>query len=134
MIKDSGLPPQPPPNMVSHTFAKLGHSTGSKADLNAWVASSLEENNVAITRGIANIYFMQANRYKDLRALINTHKEVVKEAKLYKTPAESVTEEMRAMARTHKKHVDEVASKINELEKKLKEAKEERNIDLDKHV
>ena len=33
--KDSRLPP-PPPNVVANVFAKLGHSTASEADMNAW--------------------------------------------------------------------------------------------------
>ena len=100
MGKEAALPP-PPPNAVATSFAKLGHSTANEADMNAWSLSSMEENHAAITRATAEIFYRQASRHRDIRTLITTQKEVVKEAKSFKAKAESVAEEMRAMAKAH---------------------------------
>ena len=59
--------------------------------MNSWAASSLEETNAAITKAAAELFFRQATRHKEMRSLIATQKEIVKEVRLYKTKAESLT-------------------------------------------
>ena len=133
--KDSKLPPPPPPpNDVANMFAKLGHSTANEADMNVWAASSMEENNAAITRAASELFFRQANRHKDMRALITTQKEIVREVKIYKMKAEAVAEEMKVMASSHELESAKATLKISDLEKSLQDVEKERETDLDKHV
>ena len=79
--------------------------------------------------------FAKRTRHKEMRALIATQKEIVREVKLYKTKAESLVEEMKSMASAHTLEAAKAASTISDLEKKLlQDAEKEREIDLDKHV
>ena len=94
----------------------------------------MEENHAAITRAATELFFRQANRHRDMRGLIATQKEVVREVKLYKTKAESLVDEMKAMASAHELQSAKAASKISDLEKKLQDVERESETDLDKHV
>ena len=131
--RDSRLP-SPPPNVVANAFAKLGHSTASEADMNAWAASSLEENNAAITRAATELFYRQLNRHQDVRAMILSQKEIICDVKAHKAKAEAVAEEMKEMANAHALETAKAASTISGLEKKLLYIEKEREIDLDKHV
>ena len=133
--KDNMLPsPPPPPNAVANAFAKLGHSMANEADMNAWVASSMEENNAVITRVVDELFFRQRTMHRDMRALIVTQRKVVREVKIYKTKAESLVEEMKSMANTYTLEAAKAASTISGLDKKLQDVEKEKEIDLDKHV
>ena len=94
----------------------------------------MEENNDVITRAATELFFLQANRHKDIRALIATQREVVREVKIYKTKAESLVEEMKSMASVHTLESAKAASRISDLEKQLLNVEKEREINLDKHV
>ena len=133
LVKEATLPP-PPPNAVATSFAKLGHSTANETDMNAWSLSSMEENHAAITRAATELFYRQASRHRDMRTLITTQKEVVKEAKSFKAKAESVAEEMRAMAKAHITQLGEAEAKLSEAKKKLTEAEQGRSADLEQHV
>ena len=128
--KEAALPP-PPPNAVANAFAKLGHSTANEADMKAWWLYSIEENHDAVTRVATEIFYRQVSRHRDMRTLITTQKEVVKDAKLFKAKAESVVEEIRSMVKTHKQQMEEAEAKLAKAEKKLKEAAEGRSSDLE---
>ena len=102
--------------------------------MNAWSASSLEENNAAITRAAAELFYRQTNRQRDIRAMILSQKEILRDVKAHKARAEAVTEEMKSMAQAHTLESTKAASKISDLEKRLLDVEKEREIDLDKHV
>ena len=102
--------------------------------MNAWAASSLEENNAAITRAATELFYRQANRQRDVRAMILSQKEILRDVKAHKARAEAVTEEMKAMSQAHTLESTKAASKISDLEKRLLDVEKEREIDLDKHV
>ena len=97
-------------------------------------ASSLEENNAAITRAATELFYRQVNRHRDMRAMILSQKEIIRDVKVHKAKAEAVAEEMKAMANTHELESAKAASKISDLEKRLQDVEKERETDLDKHV
>ena len=132
-VCDAGLPP-PPPNFVANGFAKLGLAAVSDAEMNSWATYSLEKTNAAITKAAAEIFFRQTTRHKEMRSLIATQKEIVREVKLYKTKAESLADEMKSMTNAHTLEAAKAASTVSDLEKRLRDAEKEREIDLDKHV
>ena len=127
-----------PVPLVAQTFAKLGHSIVSEVDLNSWATSSLEENNVALTRRLAEVFFRQANITKDIRALVSNNEKLAKDARYWKQKAEACDAEMMKMSTTHQKHVEDATSKLhaelNEARKKAIKVEEARSNDLDKHV
>ena len=65
--------------------------------MNVWAASSMEENNATITRAATELFY----RHRDMRSMILSQKEIIRDLKTYKIKAEVVDEEMKEMANAH---------------------------------
>lgn len=117
--------PHSAPHKVTLTFAKLGNSNVSEADINSWSQSSVEENDVAITRAVTELFFRQATRNIDIRNLFSQNAKLENEVNELKFKLESTKNEKKNLVQlyqqTHKEEIDQLRKELREANSKTSE-------------